>query len=193
MTPKLIRSVLHIFLFCCAHFVIFISCDYEHGKTDHLQLAIISLKKAYKLEPHNPSICSELFKVYLLNDQPEKAIRLLTKSATDLPEAGWPEFYLGNYYLDNDQIELAVRNYELAVPKQPKYRWIYVNIATRYRKIGQYQKALNYARKIFDYPDVDDLYVKAQNEIDRIQRAMEKSIGIIISKEQPISIQKEDV
>ncbi len=92
--------------------------------------ALTHLKKALSLNIFDPMILLEIGRIYLLDGNPEKAINVLEAVKSDPVMGIMAKFYLGQAYLEMQNLKPAKKNLEFVISERPSlYPKAYFNMA----------------------------------------------------------------
>lgn len=133
-------------------------------KEDSFKKGETALLEAIQLSPNRQELYFDLFGLYLMNNQPEKAEEIGKKSISINEKVAIPHWNLAIYYLRSGRLEEAVREIDKSIelgfvyweiPEKKYenfYRKIDVNlvreIAQAYEKTGNFSKAVELYNKI---------------------------------------------
>ena len=113
------------------------------------QNAITAYKTAIENDPNMVLPYSGLIWVYLnYTGQLDSAKRWSDKMVKIAPENPWAYFYLGNYYVAEDQLEDAEREYRNASEKDPSSTLYLYRLAHVLRLEGKYEQAVEVLNRI---------------------------------------------
>lgn len=134
------------------------------NKEDFFKKGETALLEAIQLSPNRQELYFDLFGLYLMNNQPEKAEEIGKKSIAINENVAIPHWNLAVYYLRAGRLEEAVREIDKSIelgfvywdiPEEKYenfYRKIDVNlvreIAQAYEKTGNYSKAVELYNKL---------------------------------------------
>lgn len=83
------------------------------------------------------------------DDDLTKAMKLLEKNCKESSSATF-EFTLGNLYFQQDQLEEALRYYDMAIEQFPNFRRAYKNAGLIHVRNGKFEKAIPYITKTIE-------------------------------------------
>ena len=139
--------------------------------------ALSHLKKALSINVFDPMILLEIGRIYLLDGEPIKAVKVLQGVKSDPVMGIMAKFHLGEAYLEMQDLELAKKNLKIVIDAKPLlYPKAYYNMANimsqekrggfshfylgqYYSKIKQYKNAKFHFNKALDTLD-DSEYIK---------------------------------
>lgn len=95
------------------------------------------------IKPAAPALLFELSPLYSYLGRDEEAISFMEKAVEGDPENFWYRQVLASYYLDNGDIDAALKVYEEIAKKETADANIFILLAGLYQENGKYDKAIS--------------------------------------------------